>query len=298
MIGVDEDWEGASPPPSRVCQSCQAVESVPCEKISNVPIRVHCNLGRYGNAASQGCPTWPSFTCYYLPIVIRHIAEPKDEYFQPTVIIYGRNRHTDNDATERVPATPGSAGRHLPDMPAAPSAPCANASIRPSMFIAAEGADVTAPAVPQVRASLNKKLNCRQLGPQHHDLQSAVGVYSCCGLGINAAAKREPSCIGGGVCRHLLPSVPECAITANSEQLQPPSALVVTLGAAFKLPPSRTSHLQVTFASYDKWRSRRPAQKSRDDLDEALIEYDHKVGGGASNRLKDVIKASNVGRVL
>ena len=34
------------------------------------------------------------------------------------------------------------------------------------------------------------------------------------------------------------------------------------------------------------------------EVDEALIEYDHKVGGGASNRLKDVVKASHEGRVL
>ena len=33
-------------------------------------------------------------------------------------------------------------------------------------------------------------------------------------------------------------------------------------------------------------------------MDEALTEYDHKVGGGASSRLKDVIKAAHDGRVL
>lgn len=35
-----------------------------------------------------------------------------------------------------------------------------------------------------------------------------------------------------------------------------------------------------------------------DKLDKALAEYDHKVGGGASNRLKDVITAAHDGRVL
>jgi len=33
-------------------------------------------------------------------------------------------------------------------------------------------------------------------------------------------------------------------------------------------------------------------------IDEALAEYDHKVGGGASNRLKDVVTAAHEGRVL
>ncbi len=33
-------------------------------------------------------------------------------------------------------------------------------------------------------------------------------------------------------------------------------------------------------------------------LDKVLAEYDHKVGGGASNRLKDVVKAAHDGRVL
>jgi hypothetical protein len=33
-------------------------------------------------------------------------------------------------------------------------------------------------------------------------------------------------------------------------------------------------------------------------VDEALAEYDHKVGGGASNRLKDVVTAAHDGRVL
>jgi hypothetical protein len=32
--------------------------------------------------------------------------------------------------------------------------------------------------------------------------------------------------------------------------------------------------------------------------DEVLAEYDHKVGGGASNRIKDVVKAAHEGRVL
>ena len=33
-------------------------------------------------------------------------------------------------------------------------------------------------------------------------------------------------------------------------------------------------------------------------IDEALAEYDHKVGGGASNRLKDVVTATHEGRIL
>jgi len=33
-------------------------------------------------------------------------------------------------------------------------------------------------------------------------------------------------------------------------------------------------------------------------VDEALAEYNHKVGGGASNRLKDVVTAAHDGRIL
>jgi hypothetical protein len=40
------------------------------------------------------------------------------------------------------------------------------------------------------------------------------------------------------------------------------------------------------------------AKEYENKLDKVLAEYDHKVGGGASNRLKDVVKAAHDGRVL
>jgi hypothetical protein len=40
------------------------------------------------------------------------------------------------------------------------------------------------------------------------------------------------------------------------------------------------------------------SQSYRQKVDEILAEYNHKAGGGASNRLKDIVTAAHDGRVL